>query len=101
VPMLDAFVTQPQDRAVLDMIFSRQAMGRPLVAPPGLDPRTATALRDAFAEAMRDPQLVAEATKMDLELGFVSGLDVQTLVERLYQSPPEVIARAQAIVATN
>ena len=38
---------------------------------------------------------------MDLELGFVSGLDVQTLVERLYQSPPEVIARAQAIVATN
>jgi tripartite-type tricarboxylate transporter receptor subunit TctC len=101
VPMLDAFVTQPQDRAVLDMIFSRQAMGRPLVAPPGLDPRTATALRDAFAEAMRDPQLVAEAAKMDLELGFVSGLDVQTLVERLYQSPPEVIARAQAIVATN
>jgi hypothetical protein len=58
-------------------------------------------LRDAFAEAMRDPQLVAEATKMDLELGFVSGLAVQTLVERLYQSPPEVIARAQAIVATN
>jgi tripartite-type tricarboxylate transporter receptor subunit TctC len=101
VPMLDAFVTKPQDRAVLDMIFSRQAMGRPLVAPPGLDPRIATALREAFAEAMRDPQLIAEAAKMDLELGFVSGADVQTLVERLYQSPPEVIARAQAIVATN
>jgi tripartite-type tricarboxylate transporter receptor subunit TctC len=101
VPMLDGFVTQPQDRAVLDMIFSRQAMGRPLVAPPGLDPRTATALRQAFAEAMRDPQLVAEAAKMDLELGFVSGVDVQKLVERLYQSPPEVIARAHAIVATN
>src|SRR5882757_7920108 len=101
VPMLDEFVTKPQDRLVLDMIFSRQAMGRPLVAPPGLDPRLGTALRVAFVEAMRDPQLIAEGAKMDLELGFVSGVDVQALVERLYTSPPEVIARAQAIVATN
>src|SRR5215831_19286596 len=101
VPMLDDFVTAPMDRQVLDLIFSRQAMGRPLVAPPGLDPRLATALREAFAEAMRDPQLIAEGAKMDLELGFVSGVEVQALVQRLYNSPPEVIARAQAIVATN
>jgi tripartite-type tricarboxylate transporter receptor subunit TctC len=99
VPMLNAFVTAQEDRQVLDMIFSRQAMGRPLVAPPGTDPRAGAALRTAFAEAMRDPQLIAEAAKMDLELGFVSGQDVQALVERLYQSPPAVIARAQAIVA--
>jgi hypothetical protein len=38
---------------------------------------------------------------MDLELEFVSGGDVQALVERPYNSPPGVIARAQAIVATN
>jgi tripartite-type tricarboxylate transporter receptor subunit TctC len=101
VPMLDEFVTKQQDRLVLDMIFSRQAMGRPLIAPPGLDPRLGTALRKAFAEAMRDPQLIAEGAKMDLELGFVSGVEVQALVGRLYKSPPEVIARAQAIVATN
>jgi hypothetical protein len=58
-------------------------------------------LRTGFAEAMRDPQLIAEAAKMDLELGFVSGDDVQALVERLYRSPPDVIARAQSIVAAN
>jgi tripartite-type tricarboxylate transporter receptor subunit TctC len=101
VPMLDELVTRPQDRQVLDMIFSRQAMGRPLVAPPGIDPRVGEALRRAFAEAMRDPQLVAESAKMDLELGFVSGADVQALVDRLYGSPPEVIARARSIVAAN
>jgi tripartite-type tricarboxylate transporter receptor subunit TctC len=101
VPMLDQFVTRPQDRQVLDMIFSRQAMGRPLVAPPGIDPRVGETLRQAFAEAMRDPQLIAEAAKMDLELGFVPGGEVQALVERLYKAPAEVIARAQAIVAAN
>jgi tripartite-type tricarboxylate transporter receptor subunit TctC len=101
VPMLDDFVTAPMDRQVLDLIFSRQAMGRPLLAPPGVDPRVTQALRAAFADAMRDPQLIAEGAKMDLELGFVGGADVQATVERGYKSPPEVIARAQAIAAAN
>src|SRR5262249_3648238 len=101
VPMLADFVTAPLDRQVLDLTFRRQAMGRPLVAPPGLDPRVVQALRAAFADAMRDPQLIAEGAKMDLELSYVSGADVQTIVERGYKSPPEVIARAQAIAAAN
>ena len=101
VPMLDDFVSNPQDRQVLDLIFSRQAMGRPLLAPPGIDPRVTQALRAAFAQAMRDPQLIAEGAKMDLELSFVGGADVQATVERGYKSTPEVIARAQAIAAAN
>jgi hypothetical protein len=99
VPMLETFVTAPQDRQVLDMIFSRQAMGRPLVAPPGLDPRVAQALRQGFADAMHDPQFIAEGARMNLELEFVGGPAVQAMVERLYQSPAAVIARAQAIAA--
>src|SRR5205823_13571937 len=35
VPLVTDFVTNSADRQVLEMIFSRQAMGRPLVAPPG------------------------------------------------------------------
>jgi tripartite-type tricarboxylate transporter receptor subunit TctC len=101
VPLLSEFVTDAQDRQVLDLIFSRQAMGRPLVAPPGLDPRVIDALRQAFAEAMRDPQLIAEGAKMDLELSFVAGVEVQAIVERLYRSPSPVIARAQAIASAN
>ncbi len=50
---------------------------------------------------MRDPQFIAEGAKMNLELEFVGGDAVQRLVERLYQSAPNVIARAQAIVAAN
>ncbi len=49
---------------------------------------------------MRDPGLIAEAAKMNLELNFVSGEEVQALVKRLYHSPPRVLARAQ-IAETN
>jgi hypothetical protein len=50
---------------------------------------------------MHDPDLAAEAEKINLELNFVSGEEVQALVERLYQFPPDVIARAQAIAAAH
>jgi tripartite-type tricarboxylate transporter receptor subunit TctC len=101
VPLVTEFVTKPDDRQVLEMIFSRQSMGRPVVAPPGLDPRVAQALRKAFADAMHDPQFIAEGAKIDMELNFVGGAEVQALIERLYQSAPDVVARAQAIAAAN
>jgi tripartite-type tricarboxylate transporter receptor subunit TctC len=74
-------------------------MGRPLVAPPDLDARVARLLREAFAAAMNDPELLAESARTGLEINFVGGNDVQALVGTLYQSPPAVVARAQAIAS--
>jgi len=100
VPLVTDFVTKADDREVLELIFSRQSMGRPLVAPPGTDPRVAQALRRAFGDAMRDRELMAEAARMELEINVVHGDEVQALVDRLYKSSPAVIARAQAIAST-
>jgi tripartite-type tricarboxylate transporter receptor subunit TctC len=97
IPLVTDFVTDPEDKKVLEVIFSRQSMGRPLIAPPGLDPALARALRAGFAAAMNDPELLAEGARTGLEIDFVSGNDVQALVEGLYRSPPAVAARAQAI----
>ncbi len=58
-------------------------------------------LRRAFADVMRDPQFIAEGTKIGLELEFVSGDEVQSMVERLYNSPANVISRAQTIFQAN
>jgi tripartite-type tricarboxylate transporter receptor subunit TctC len=101
VPLVMDFVKSPEDRQVLEMIFSRQSMGRPVVAPPGVDPRVVDVLRTAFTATMRDPQFLAEGAKIGMELEYVSGADVQALVERLYRSPANVFKRAQAIFSGN
>lgn len=101
VPLVTDFVQSADDRQVLEMIFSRQSMGRPVVAPPGVDPRIVEVLRQAFAETMRDPQFIAEGAKIGLELEFVAGAEVQAMVERLNRFPPGVISRAQAIFTGN
>jgi tripartite-type tricarboxylate transporter receptor subunit TctC len=71
------------------------------VAPPGVDPRVVEVLRKAFADTMRDPQFIAEGAKIGLELEFVAGGEVQSMVERLYRSPANVVSRAQTIFTSN
>jgi tripartite-type tricarboxylate transporter receptor subunit TctC len=83
----------------MELIFARQSMGRPIVAPPGLEPGVALALRTAFRDAMRDPEFVAECEKINLEISFVSGDDVQALVNKIYALPEGVINEARKIVA--
>ena len=101
VPLVTDFVRNADDQQVLEMIFSRQSMGRPLLAPPGVDPQIVEVLRKAFAETMRDPQFIAEGAKIGLELEFVAGAEVQAMVERLNRFPSGVISRAQAIFTSN
>jgi tripartite-type tricarboxylate transporter receptor subunit TctC len=73
-------------------------MGRPLVAPPNLDPRVIAALRQGFSDTLHDPDFAAEAARTGLEVEFVSGEDVQRLVERLNSLPQDVIERAQKML---
>jgi tripartite-type tricarboxylate transporter receptor subunit TctC len=99
VPLVMDLVPEGEGKRVLELIFARQSMGRPLVAPPGVDPAVIALLRKAFAAAMRDPEFVAECEKINLEISYVSGEDVQTLVQRLYALPEAVIAEARKIVS--
>jgi len=98
VPLVTDLATGDGKR-VLEVIFARQSMGRPLVAPPGLDPAVLATLRKGFAEAMRDPGFVADCEKINLEINYVSGEDVQALMQQLSSLPENVIAEARKIVA--
>jgi tripartite-type tricarboxylate transporter receptor subunit TctC len=99
VPLVTDLVPGDDGKRVLELIFARQTMGRPVVAPPGLDPGVAAALRKAFADVMHDPEFVAECEKINLETRFVAGEDVQAIVKNLYSLPRDVVLEAQRIVA--
>jgi hypothetical protein len=99
IPLVMDLVPDGEGKRVLELIFARQSMGRPVVAPPGLDPNVTAVLRKAFAAAMRDPEFVAECAKINLEISYVSGEDVEALVRRLYALPAGVVAEARRIVA--
>jgi tripartite-type tricarboxylate transporter receptor subunit TctC len=92
------FAKDDAERRALELVFARQAMGRPFLAPPGIPADRAAALKRAFDATMKDPQFLAEAEKMQLEINPVSGDEVQAIVARMYAAPASVVERVKRIV---
>jgi tripartite-type tricarboxylate transporter receptor subunit TctC len=99
VPLVTDFATTDRQRQILRLVFSRQAMARPFVAPPGLPDDRKQALRKAFDETMADPEFLDEAKQHGLEVNPVRGVEIDKLIGDLYQTPPDVVAEVRAIVA--
>ncbi len=90
VPLIMDFAKTPEQKQILQLVFARQAMGRPFVAPPDLPKERVAALRRAVMATLKDQQLLDEAKKMNLEINPVSGENVQALVEEAYKTPKPV-----------
>jgi tripartite-type tricarboxylate transporter receptor subunit TctC len=101
VPLAAQFAKTDEDRQVIELIESQGVFGRPYIAPPGVPAERLAALRKAFVDTFNDPAVKAEAAKMELDLDYMSGGDLQALVSKLYGLPPSTIARAkQALIYT-
>jgi tripartite-type tricarboxylate transporter receptor subunit TctC len=64
-------------------------MGRPLVAPPGMDEGTLTCLRDAWATAAEDDELLEEAEAKGTPIAFVPGAEMQEEIVQDVKDLPE------------
>jgi tripartite-type tricarboxylate transporter receptor subunit TctC len=100
VPLAMDFAKTDEQRQILKMIFARNVMGRPFVAPPNLPADRVAVLRKAFMDTMTDKDFLAEADKMQLEINPVDGEDVEKLVKDVYATPPDTIAKAKAAAET-
>jgi tripartite-type tricarboxylate transporter receptor subunit TctC len=89
VPSVTDIEMTDDQRALIDAHLALIELGRPLVAPPGMEEGPRDCLRDAMAAAMEDPELVAEATEQERELSFRSGADLDELVTQVMDAPAE------------
>jgi tripartite-type tricarboxylate transporter receptor subunit TctC len=72
------------------------AISRPLAAPPGAPDDRVALLRKAFDETMKDPEFLAEAQRLSLDIDPMTGVEVQEAVRQILATPRDVIARTQA-----
>jgi tripartite-type tricarboxylate transporter receptor subunit TctC len=98
VPLIMDLAKTPEQKQILRLIFARQTMGRPYLAPPGIPADRADALRKAFMETLSDKDFLADADKAKLEITPVDGADLQNLVAEVYQTPPEIAKKAAGIL---
>jgi tripartite-type tricarboxylate transporter receptor subunit TctC len=89
VPLVSDVEATEEQAALIEPQVALMEMGRPLVAPPGMDEELTGCLRDALAAAMEDPDLVAEAEEQQRPITYLGGEELEVLIQQLLDSPEE------------
>ena len=93
-PSLGEIGSSAQDRQVFALYASGSAIGRSLIAPPGIAAERVAALREGFDAMVKDADFIADVRKLDVELDPLPGAAVAQLIERTLSVPAAVRERA-------
>jgi len=99
VPTGRELVSDPKAQALLAFAEAPFFMALPVVAPPDLPPDRAKALQTAFMAMTRDAAFVEEIGKMGQDLSPIDGDAVRKLIAQMGETPKDVIAQFNEIVA--
>ena len=95
IPLVMDMAKNDKDRQILELVFARQAWGRPFVSTPGVPADRAKALQDAFMATMKDPEFLADADKQKLEIEPLPGHRIDQLIRQVAKAPKDVIEAAR------
>ena len=98
VPTMQELAKNDADRQVLEFISADTAISRPLVTNAGVPRERVAALRRAFDATMKDPEFLAEAEKSKTDISPMTGEEAQKIAIATINTPPDVLARANALI---
>ncbi len=97
VPALGELGDTPEDRQLTNLYASGGAIGRAFIAPPGVNPAALKALQTGFSEMVKDPDLIAELKRIDLDLDPLPGEALRAATAKTLATSDAVKARAKAM----
>jgi tripartite-type tricarboxylate transporter receptor subunit TctC len=96
--LMDQYKTPEMSRRAAQVILAGGEFGRPMLATPGTPPERLAVLRDAYAKALKDPELLAEAKTAKMEVDPSSADELQSLLKEVMNQPKEVIERVKKLL---
>jgi len=101
LPLLKNVIKDPKKFAIYQAWANQMDFQRPLSVPPKTPPDRLVILRKAFAETLKDPELLAEAKKSKLVITYVSGERTTELVREILSMPQDVKDSLSFLVRKN
>jgi hypothetical protein len=92
VPTAREFVTKEEHLRLITLVENIAQLGRPTAGPPGIPAGRLEVLRDAFMKAVSDPELLAQARRMNVPILPARGDEAARLLPAILAQPPNVIA---------
>src|SRR6185295_10064136 len=91
LPVDENLATSPLGKSLMAIKSIPGAIGRAFAVAPGTPADRVAILRDAFAKAVKDPELIAEAKKAKIEMNFISAEQVMKDFNLLMNQTPETL----------
>ena len=100
VPLLSDLVAgDPKKAPIAKFMSLAVSAARPFAAPPGVPDDRVSLLRRAFDATVKDPELLAEARMLHLDIDPMSGEETQAVVASILAAPRPVLADVQAALS--
>ena len=91
LPVDESLAPNPRAKAIMALRSAPEVIGRPYVLTPGTPNDIIRILRDAFRNALKDPELVAEATKAKMDFEYIGGDETLKIVNEVLAQPKDVV----------
>jgi tripartite-type tricarboxylate transporter receptor subunit TctC len=95
IPLIASLAKTPEHKQALQLALARLEFGRPFFMPPNVPQARVNAIRRAFDATMKDPEFLAEADKLKLEIDPMSGEDIAKMLDEISRTPADVVARVR------
>ena len=87
-----------ESRDMLRFIGAKFALARPFVLPPETPPARVKILREAYEATLKDPDFLADARKIGLEIAPIDGDAMTKMIHAIQTTPAATIGRLRAII---
>src|SRR3954471_9548889 len=99
VPLMIDLAPNETVRSIFELVSITGEIGRPFVTSPGVPAERVAALRQAFDETMKDPEFLADAEKVQIEINPIAWQEMSDLVRRALSASKGAIDLLKAALA--
>lgn len=96
--LMNEYKTPEASRRLATVILAPAVFGRPMVTTPGIPPDRVKILREAYNNALKEPELLEEAKKRRWMVEPISGEELEILAKEVISQPPEIIERMKKLL---
>jgi tripartite-type tricarboxylate transporter receptor subunit TctC len=98
VPTARELAATPTSQALIELAELPYVMARPFVAPPGVAADRAAALQAAFLAVHRDPQFLADAARLKIDVDAIGAQAVLSAIDRIADAPRNLLDQLRRLL---
>jgi tripartite-type tricarboxylate transporter receptor subunit TctC len=97
--LMDQYHTSDANRRLTGVLLGNAGFGLwPAMTSPGTPQDHVETLRGAFAKALNDQDLLAEAKKKTMEVDLITGEELESLAKEVVTQTPEIVSRMRKLL---